>query len=109
MSETVPLTLGKLELHLDRQMLTGPRGNIHLTAQYFALTERLMRRPGVLISHTDLIGLAYPDADREPDNANVRIRQMVSRLRQLVIALGCPGVLIQPEPSVGYRMFQRWK
>lgn len=101
------LTVGKLELHSAERLLSGPRGSVQLTERNYALIERLMRRPGVLVSQSDLIATLYQDPDREPENAHKLLMQSVGALRALISHLGGSSVQIRPEIGVGYRMQMR--
>ena len=107
MTQAVPLTFGKLELNVETRMLSGPSGHLHLTTRYFGIAERLMRRPGTVVEHSDLIGAMYADPDTEPDNSQNLLYQAVSRLRLTIEILGETAVRIAAVPDVGYRMHVR--
>ena len=106
--DTTPrLTLGELALDPASRVLSGPAGHIQLTARYFSLTERLLRRPGTVIEHSDLIGAMYPDPDDEPENSEKLLYQAISRLRLIVELMAGRGVRISNVQNVGYRMHER--
>ncbi len=98
------ITVGKLKLSPGTRLLAGPNGAVTLEARTFAAIELLARRPGALVLRNDLIASLYPDADAEPDHAAVVVRQVVSRLRAVLAALGAGTRTIVVEPGVGYRL-----
>ncbi len=99
-----PITLGAMALDVSTGLLSGPRGAVYLDMCHCALLQRLTRQPGVLVSQSDLIAAVYPDTDAEPEHADVRLRQLVARLRAVIAALGAGSNTITAEPRVGYRI-----
>ena len=101
---TAPVVLGRLSLDPASKVLSGPRGALQLCQRDCALLQVLTRRPGVLVQQTALIEAVYSDADAEPEYSDVRLRQMVGRLRTLLTALGGSGCRITAERGAGYRL-----
>ena len=81
----------------------GRERELRLTAHLFALVNRLMRRPGTIVTRSDLLSAIYADADEEPDNAEACLRNYILKLRRAIELLGCPGVVVVvTEPNIGY-------
>jgi DNA-binding response OmpR family regulator len=104
--EDVVLMCGVLRLLPEKRRLEGPRGVLILTDAHFRVMHRLMRRPGVVITRSDLIGELYPDPDDEGVSPDVALRIVVMKLRRWMEAIGCfPNVVsIMNHIEVGYSM-----
>jgi DNA-binding response OmpR family regulator len=97
------LELGGLTLHPDEHRLVGPRGELRLSGNAFAVMHRLMRRPGTIIPRSDLISAMYSDPDDEPEDADGCLRQVILTLRRAILLLGCgKSTLLLTEPSIGH-------
>ena len=95
--------LAQMALDTGCHTVSGPRGHVQLTPGPARLLARLMRRPGAVVSASDLISAMYPDPDEEPEHADVVLRSQIQRLRALVEALAPKGtVQIRNLPTVGY-------
>jgi DNA-binding response OmpR family regulator len=100
-------TLAGMELDIESRELVGPRGHHDLADKPFRVLERLMRRPGILVSCSDLLIAMYPDGD-EPDTAENVLRHQIRRLRNLVdMITGTGRVWIRNESGVGYAIGER--
>lgn len=98
---------GTLSLDIETRTLSGPRGQIRLDPMAYAMMCRLMRRPGVIVSDTDMISTVWPDPDDEPDDPDMTLRFKATVMRNTIIALGCGGhakVSLRRERNVGYFM-----
>ena len=84
--------------------LAGPKGAVFLAVREFAVVQRLAARPGAVVPHTDLVAAAFPDPDAEPDTAEALLRQIVSRLRAVLVTLGAGQHPIVSERRLGYRL-----
>lgn len=103
-----PLRLGDIALDCDRRALTGPRGQIMLRPSMYAVLSRLLLRPGVVVSGSDLITAIYNDPDDEPEHSAVVLRTTVQRLRSLLGALdGSEAIIIRTEIGFGYSIQRR--
>jgi two-component system OmpR family response regulator len=100
--------LGNLRLDVEQRALIGPRGELILMPQLFRLAERLMRRPGMVVPFSDVVGVLYPDADVEPDNAEVVMRIRIQQMRAalLLLAEGARegNVRVRTERGIGYAL-----
>lgn len=106
--EPTVLSVGSLQLLVEEQRLIGPRGELRLNGTHFRVLRRLMRRPGVIISHSDLIGEMYPNPDDEGENSEIFLRQVILALRQaLVLLIGSGRVAINNEAKIGYVIERR--
>lgn len=97
--------IGPLRFDLDRRSIHGPRGRCMLAPLNFAVLERLARRPGVVVSYSDIVQSAWEDPDKEPDNPELSIRVVIKNMRGLFCCMGVSGrggVEIKSEPGVGY-------
>jgi DNA-binding response OmpR family regulator len=103
LSEEPPLEVGGLTLHPDERRLVGPRGELRLARNAFSVAYKLMRRPGVIVSRSDLIAAMYDDPDNEPEDAEGVLRQVILTLRRAILLLGCgKSALLQTEPGIGH-------
>lgn len=102
------IAVADVTLNRAQRSLSGPRGSIQPGPQLYALAERLMRRPAVLVLLPDLIAAPYPDADTEPDTSHVMLRNRVMLLRAALAILSSDGVRIRCEPGIGYAIHARW-
>jgi len=98
---------GSLELDPETRVLSGPRGQIRLAPAPFEIVQKLMRRPGVIISVSDLISTVWSDPDREPSEADLALRFHMRSVRGAIGVLGCSRTRIKSEPGVGYFMEKR--
>ena len=96
-----------MELDLEARVLTGPRGSVRLASIPFALAERLMRSPGLVISRSALIAAMYPNPDDEPETAENVLRNTLSKLRGMLCLLGGEDLRIVVEPSEGWVLMSR--
>ena len=103
-SDVQPLVLGKLELNPGTRVLSGPSGHVELSRRYFVLAEKLLRRPGMVITHSDLIAVMYADPDDEPDNSTGLLYQAIGKLRTIIEVLNGRNVQISTVRDIGYRM-----
>ena len=104
-----PLTVyrvGPFELVPDMRRLTGPLGVMFIQGRQFALLERLMRRPGVVVQSTDLIAAIWPEPDEEPEDAQGGLRNAVWWTRRMLemLSAGTEAPTIQNVLDVGYTM-----
>jgi DNA-binding response OmpR family regulator len=103
-------SVGPLELFPDERRVIGPRGELRLTAHLFAVTSRLMRRPGTIVSRSELISAIYADANEKPEHVEAILRNYILKLRNTIELLGCPGtVVIITEPGIGYGIRAVWR
>jgi DNA-binding response OmpR family regulator len=101
--DVTTLTVGDITLQIEGHRLIGPRGEVRLTASHFRVMQRLMQRPGVIVSVSDLIGELYPDPDMEGEDPEGCLRQVLLSLRRAIALVNAKGVVrITAEPGVGY-------
>jgi DNA-binding response OmpR family regulator len=101
------LEVGTLALLPDERRLVGPRGVITLSPNAFEVARRLMRRPGVIVSRSDLIASMYPDGE-EPEDPDGCLRQSIRLLREAInLIVGRTGVMILTEVGVGHSIVGR--
>lgn len=98
---------GALELDPETRVLSGPRGQVRLAPAPFEIIQRLMRRPGVIVSASDLISTVWTDPDREPSDPDLALRFHMRIVRGAIAVLGCSRARIKSEPGVGYFMERR--
>ena len=97
------IEVGPLRLLVDQRRLIGPRGEVTLRGNAYAVAFRLMRRPGVIVMRSDLISAMYPDPDDEPNDAEGVLRQVILTLREAInLIVGRTPVAIMTEGSVGH-------
>ncbi len=104
-AEVTCLRCGSLSLDVETRELAGPRGAIRLDPLNFAMMERLMRRPGVIVEDTAMVSALWPEPDDEPDDPDNTLRHKASVLRGTICVLGCAGrnkVSISRERGVGF-------
>ena len=105
LTETRPTVhaVGNIKLYVEEQRLEGPRGEVRLTSAHFRVMRRLLQRPGVIVTISDLIGELYPDPDLEGEDAYASLRQVLMSLRQALMLIGAGSTCgIGNERSVGY-------
>jgi DNA-binding response OmpR family regulator len=96
------LEVGNVSLRPDERRLVGPRGELTLTPQPFAVAYALMRRPGAIVERTALINAMYEDGE-EPNDADGNLRRVVHILRQALSLIdGRTGVQILTEVGIGH-------
>lgn len=98
---------GALELDPETRVLSGPRGQVRLAPAAFAISERLMRRPGAVIETGSLISAVWPDPDREPENADYILKNEIKRIRGFLALAGCQNISIRCERTIGYFIERR--
>ncbi len=99
--EPAVYALAQLNLDTGSHTLSGPRGHVMMPPRPYRVLERLMRRPGALVTVSDLVAAMYPDD--EPDSAENGLRQQILRLRNVVhMIAGDSVVWIRTEVGVGY-------
>lgn len=98
------LTVGALALDTGSRLLSGPRGAVTPAPQPYALLAALMRWPGRIVEHGSLMSALYPDPDLEPEEGSSALRYAARDARACILAVGAAEVLVQAEPSVGYRI-----
>lgn len=95
--------VGPLMLLTDQRRLVGPRGEITLRGNAYAVAHKLMRRPGVIVTRSDLISAMYGDPDDEPNDAEGVLRQVILTLREAInLIVGRTPVSIVTEAGVGH-------
>jgi DNA-binding response OmpR family regulator len=95
-------TVGNVSYEPETATLVGVRGSMQLSAQLGRLAERMMRRPGVLVSKSDLIGCLYPDPDEETETSEAWLRQRIQHLRTLLWLMSAQSVRLRTERGIGY-------
>ena len=99
--------VGAITLDLDAHLLAGPRGTVRLAPTAFAILERLMRKPGAIVSRAMFMEAMYPDPDDEPNTAVEVLRSLLSELRGTIRTLGERNVTIVAELGSGYVLMVR--
>ncbi len=95
---------GCLTVDPAQRRLAGPKGAVFLGEREFAVVQRLAARPGAVVRHNELIAVAFPNPDEEPDFSDVIVRQAICRLRAVLTTLGAGQRPIVSERGVGYRL-----
>ncbi|WP_225198085.1 winged helix-turn-helix domain-containing protein [Gluconobacter oxydans] len=98
---------GSLELDPETRVLSGPRGQVRLAPAPFEIVQRLMRRPGTIVSVSDLISTVWPEPDAEPGEPDQALRFHMRVVRGAIAVLGCSRARIRSEPGIGYFMERR--
>jgi two-component system KDP operon response regulator KdpE len=93
--------LGALVVDLTTRTVTSPSGEpVRLTRTEWSLLEQLLRNPGKLMTHHDLLTKIWgPDYPRENDYLRVYLARLRRKLEPVP---GRPRYLIT-EPGMGYR------
>ena len=97
---------GPFELAVEEYKLTGPLGVMFIRGRPSALLVRLMRRPGVVAAHSDLICTVWPESNQEPEDAQAGLRHAVWWTRRMLAMLsaGTGAPTIENVLEVGYVM-----
>ena len=100
--EPLPLlTLGPLVLDRDSARLSSWRGHFNLNYSQLTVIERLMRRPGAVVSRAALVEALYRERD-EPANAGVIAKMHIVDLRAAIRLLVGGEVRIRTELEGAY-------
>ena len=97
-----PHNIGPITLDPEGHLLSGPRGSIRLRPMQYAVLERLIRRPGSIVTRAMFMDAMYPDPDDEPDAAIDVLRTTLSQLRMAMSLLGSRDVVITADLGDGY-------
>jgi DNA-binding response OmpR family regulator len=100
----VKLRLGSAELVAARRVLTGPAGEVELTAREYALASELFGHPGDVLTRSRLLQAVWgTDFDRTHNIVDVYI----GYLRQKLAQAGVLDAEIAAVRSMGYRLVAR--
>lgn len=111
LTATMPpvLSAGALALNTLSRELTGPAGVVKLDRGPFQVLLALMRRPGLILSLTQLIEAAW-EPDLEPVDPEKAMRMRIARARDAMEQVGISrdrlalrfmaGYVIEREPGV---------
>lgn len=92
--------LGPVTLEADRDVLSGPRRQVHLEPRVTDFAVRLARRSGEVVTREELIEevwQGYPGADQSLTNS-------ASKLRRALVEVGGDRDLLETVPKRGYRL-----
>lgn len=98
------LSAGVLTLDTGAHALIGPGGSCDLHLGAYAVLRAVMQRPGIVVEIGQLVAECWPDADLEPDHAEVSVRMRVARARAAIESVGASGKLLRSVSGVGYRI-----
>jgi len=73
--------------------LTGPTGEAHLSNQKSRILERLIRAKGGVVSRDQIVGLLYPNPDRESEHSYTLVNVLLTNLRKDLASVGADGVI----------------
>lgn len=92
------LSYGGISLDLEKHLVTVNGSNISLTLKEFELLERLVKKPGIVVTRDALLSEIWGyDFDGETRTIDVHVRS----LRQ---KLGKAGELIETVRGIGYKL-----
>ncbi len=92
------LSYGGISLDLEKHLVTVNGSNISLTLKEFELLERLVKKPGIVVTRDALLSEIWGyDFDGETRTIDVHVRS----LRQ---KLGNAGELIETVRGIGYKL-----
>lgn len=106
MSSQSALAVGRLLIEFDERLVTyrdedeDKEIRLSLTPTEFEILAHMARQPRRAFSRSELLDAASPDSDA----FDRVIDSHVSKLRQKLAAVGCPG-LIEPVRGIGYRLW----
>ncbi|MGQ3112506.1 MAG: response regulator [Brevundimonas sp.] len=96
-----PLTIGDIHIDLELRRVTRGGGLVRLTPKEFEVLAVLVRSPGKVIGHRDLLTAVWGAAHA----ANTQyLRVVVGQLRHKLEIDPSRPTLIETEPGVGYRL-----
>lgn len=100
-AELPRITLGNVTIDLERRIVTKDGAEVHLTATEFAVLRALAQHAGKVLTHRQLLRLAWGDYEGE----NVpEVRVYVNYLRRKLEDDPAHPQLILTEIGVGYRL-----
>jgi DNA-binding response OmpR family regulator len=99
-----PIEPDALVLDPTARVLRGPLGETALTGRALRAAERLMRQPGAYVSHEELLGAIYRDADGQPDFAGDCLRATMVQLRAAVMRVAGDAIGVKVARSIGYTL-----
>jgi two-component system KDP operon response regulator KdpE len=70
--ETTKITIGEIEVDLERREVRGPSGDLHLTPLEFRLLESFMRHTGMIVRQRQLLREVWGPA-RDADTRSLRV------------------------------------
>lgn len=96
-----PLQVGDLRIDPERHSVTVEGRAVKLTPREFALLELLMRHPGKVLTHKQLLEEVWGPAHREDTHyLRIYVRQLRQKLGDDLVR---PRFIVN-EPGVGYRL-----
>lgn len=96
-----PVVAGDVMIDLERRLVTRSAEAVRLTPKEYEVLAHLVRHPGKLIGHVDLLTAVW-GAAHAADTQYLRV--VIGQLRQKLEADPAQPALILTEPGVGYRL-----
>ena len=97
---TPEVSFGGTTVDLSARTVRGPDGDIHLTPTEWSLLEQLVRHPGRLLSHHQLLTQVWGPGY---ENAHGSLRLYMAQLRKKLEPDPARPRYLRTEPGMGYR------